>query len=145
MIAGIADRLRAAVPALVTVRGVVDLASMVDGKVRHALPAAFVHVQADQDQGTLDWSQQSQIVARQIGVLVAGGGVGEDRGQDQGDTLQAVLDTARAALLGFVPDGAREPLTFAGGDLVRVGGGTVLWLDAWRTSFLLTSEAASNG
>lgn len=140
MIASIAERLAARVPALVTVRGVSDLASLVDGKVRHALPAAFVHVQADQDRGSLDWGRQSQIVGRQIGVLVAVGAVGEDRGQDRSEALHDVLDATRAALLGFTPDGAREALLFAGGDLVRVGGGTVLWLDAWSTSFLLTSE-----
>ena len=76
---------------------------------------------------------------REIGVLLIVAATGADRGGSTPDLIDELLTPIRAALIGFEPAGG-EPLTLAGGDILKVGDGQALWLDRYATSFYLRSS-----
>lgn len=138
MIPAVATRLADQVAGLATVRTSADLASLATGRHRHQLPAAFVHPRGDRAAANALVNAVSQTVRREIGVLLVVAASGADRGAGAPDLIDELLAPIRTALIGFEPAGG-EPLTLAGGDILKVGDGQALWLDRYATSFHLRS------
>jgi hypothetical protein len=136
MIDAIRDRLQAQVAAFRSVRTTADLGSLVDGGQRHQLPAAFVHPVADRARpNTLTSGAVMQRLVREAGVLVVVATTGPER---SAEPIEPLLEAERAALLGWAPPGM-EPLHLAGGEVVRIAGGTAMWLERWTTAAHLRS------
>lgn len=134
MIAVVVIRLRTDVPALRTVGSTADLASVVEGRQRHALPAAFVHPVADSAGSNRLSNGVSQRLTHRIGVLLVVPAQSELRAQDAHDVIEPLIVDIRTALVGWQPSAAHEPMTLARGAMVRVAEGTAWWLEELETS-----------
>jgi hypothetical protein len=133
MIDLVVARLKAEVDALRTVGSTADLASVVEGRVRHALPAAYVHPIADAAGPNRLVNAVSQNLTRRIGVLLVVAAQGEARAADAPDLLEPLYAATRAALVGWQPDADHEPMHFGRGAMVRVAEGTAWWLEELTT------------
>jgi|GEM_PF-4177626 len=136
MIEAIRARLEAEVADFESVRTIADLGNLVDGAQRHQLPAAFVHLVADRaDKNTLATQAVMQRLTREVGVLIVVSATGQSRVPEP---IEPLVTKARTALLGWAPDDL-EPLHFLAGQIVRIAGGTAMWLDRWTTTDHLRS------
>lgn len=136
MIDAIRDRLEDQVAAIKSVRTTASLELLTDGATRHALPAAWVHPIADRARpNQLATQAVHQALEREIGVLIVVAATGAER---TAEPIEPLLDLERAALLGWPPP-EHEPLHLAGGQIVRLAGGTAMWLERWTTRTHLRS------
>lgn len=133
IVAPIVARLKAQVPALQTVGSTADLASVVEGRVRHALPAAYAHLVRHTAGPNRVAMAVSQNLTVRIGVLLVVAAQGQQRAADAPDLVEALLADVRTALLNWQPDADHTPLEAVEGGMVRVAEGTAWWLEELRT------------
>ena len=136
MIAEIVTRLKSSAPSLATVAGTADLAMLVAGAMRHALPAAYVHPVRDVAAANTVIGAVSQRLTHSIGVLLVTAATGAKRGRDLPDSIESLVAELRTALLGFPPTSAHEPLELARGEMMRIASGTAWWLEVYTTASL---------
>ena len=137
MIASIVQQLSSGVSALRTVKSTADMALVLGGRLRHALPAAFVHPVRDTAGEPQSFPAHTQIIRRQVGVLLLVAAQGADRGAGSHDVLEPLFDAVRTTLAGWTPSGADEPLRLVSGEMVRVADGVAWWLELFETAELL--------
>ncbi|MYH70831.1 MAG: hypothetical protein F4147_12435 [Gammaproteobacteria bacterium] len=79
----------------------------------------------------------NQTVTEQVMVVMAQRL--RPRGED--DDLEALKRAVHAALLGFTPDGYKEPLSYAGGNLINLDDGAVWYGLRYETETRLESTS----
>ncbi len=136
MIREIADRLRVEVTALESVATTAELTAAVAGRLRHRLPAAFVHPVRDRADPNTVVGATSQRLVRIVGVLLLLPSTAADRGAGLPDAVEDLSARVRTALVGWQPPD-HEPLELDGGELVRIADGVAWWLETYRTSILV--------
>lgn len=121
-----------------TIRHVVAAAS---GAVPAAYPAAYVYLASRQaSPNTLGVGASSQRLEARIAVEIMVRHAGEAAaGGPAADLLQDVLDEVDAALLGFAPYAAYEPLELVEGRTLGLEAGLLVWRDVWRAARIMRS------
>jgi len=137
VIASIVQRLSSGVSALRTVKSTADMALVLGGRLRHALPAAFVHPVRDAAGEPQTFPAHTQIVRRQVGVLLLVAAQGADRGAGNHDVLEPIFDAVRSTLAGWTPSDVDDPLRFVAGEMVRIADGVAWWLELFETAEML--------
>lgn len=129
----IVSRLKAELSALRSVGASADLDAAIEGAV--AMPAAFVLPLAEMAVDLAMTGPTGQCITQAFGVLHVLSNKRDAQGGAALDDLKAHRLALRAALVGWVPDEASgEPVTFAGGRLLRLDGDGRLW---WIDEFAL--------
>jgi hypothetical protein len=131
----IVARLKEQLTALRSVGASADLDAAIDGVV--AMPAAFVLPLAESAQDMGMSGATGQRIVQAFGVLHVVSNRRDGQGGAALDELKTHRLALRAALVGWVPDSVTgEPVTFAGGRLLRLDGDGRLW---WIDEFALTT------
>lgn len=136
----IVARLKASVPALRLVGLAAEFAAV---RSLADFPAPCAYVVLASEQGTSKPTGHAprgqQISVRQVadvsfGVVLVVRNYREQQGAQIADDLAAIVGSARAALMGYVPDvdGGR-PCEFVRGDLQDYSAGVALWVDVYST------------
>lgn len=132
------ERIADLCPEFKLVDGVAAFASLAG--VPKALPACYVLPLSEVDIGDDDMDGDGQRAAARFGVCIAAGNARSPGGRDALIDLQALRRSARAALLGWVPDDCDSPALFDRGELMSVQAGLVWWQDAYRTAYPIDTE-----
>jgi hypothetical protein len=131
-------RIAGACPEFKLVDGVAAFASLAG--VPKALPACYVLPLSEVDIGDDDMDGTGQRVGARFGLCIAAGNVRSAGGRDALVDLRALRQSARAALLGWVPDECDAPALFDRGELMSAQAGLVWWQDAFRTAYPIDTE-----
>lgn len=99
-------------------------------------PALLVFPMATKAAGNVTTTVMTQRVAVRAGVAISVKHLGSKRGGGALDQLLAVHKAVAGALQNWRPDGF-EPVEYEQGNLLDFSGGTLLWLDQWRTAYQL--------
>jgi hypothetical protein len=138
-------RLVAQVPAptLRQVQGAAEYAT-VQKLANFAPPCAYVIMPREKAQphvpGNAMPGQQQRMVQKvtvTFGVIVVVQNYRDQLGAQSQDSLNAVLGAVRGALLGWVPPGASQPISFQQGDLLEYDAGRSLWADVYQTNHVI--------
>lgn len=138
-------RLQQLVPAstLRQVAGAADYAS-VKNLVNFTPPCAYVILAREKGQpyrtGNPIPGQQTHMAQAAIvtfGVVVCVRNYRDQAGAQSQDALMSVLGAVRGALLGWLPDGASQPISLQQGDLLQYDAGTSLWADVYQTNHVI--------
>jgi hypothetical protein len=138
--AAVIDALAAA-GAFRRVEGITALAELAE-KQGAALPAAFVAVERDSAGAPLSGAGLfRQQMTADILVLIVAGTHRSAAQQSQGlsEARAAVMDALFAAQF---PGLIERPLAYAGGSLVDISGGRILWAMRFRADFYLSGRPA---
>lgn len=130
-ISGILSRLQDLCPALQAVLPAQALNALTDIYVQ--TPAVYVHIAEEiPSASTLD-SYTSQRTEIRISVIVVGESYDEDTGGELWDDARAEVI---AALLGWAPGAAYEPLQHVSGTMIQISNSLIWWRDLWATAVL---------
>lgn len=138
-------RLSAVVPktTLRQVQGASDYAS-VKALANFTPPCAYVLLAREKSRphpanNGIPGAQQRMVqqVDVTFGVMLAVRNYREQLGAQSQDSLLAVLDAVRGALLGWVPNGASQPISLQQGDLLQYDAATTLWADVYQTNHVI--------
>lgn len=99
-------------------------------------PAAFVFTVADQADPTPTLGRVRQRVHETIAVVYAVENVLDRRGSGSRSAMDPIKTAVRAALLGWQPEGALDPLSFVSGNQVAFRDGWQWWVDNFKTTYL---------
>lgn len=83
-----------------------------------------------------------QDVTLTVGILLKVRMPGDVSGAQALGALETDKTAVQAALLGWTPAGADEPLVYAGGDLLGLKESEVWWLEQYQTNYLITGNGA---
>lgn len=138
-------RLQQLVPAstLRQVGGAADYAS-VKALANFVPPCAYVLLAREKGQphrsGTATPGQQTHLAQEALvtfGIVTCVRNYREQQGAQSQDALLSVLGAIRGALLGWLPDGASQPISLLQGDLLQYDAGNTLWADVFRTNHVI--------
>lgn len=140
MLAEIEARLTAAaMPPLRQVAGAAEFqAAARQAPPRERQPAAYVIPVAETGGPNRLANAVRQQVAARIGVVLALGNLADPRGQGATRALEDVRGAVRAALVGWAPTDADDPLTFTRGAAVAFRDNVLWWLDEYQSGFTLS-------
>ncbi|MBF0155144.1 MAG: hypothetical protein HQM03_22060 [Magnetococcales bacterium] len=124
----IEERIRTQIPGLRQVAGAAGLGTIGTGRV--IPPAAFVVEAANTAGEAIEGSQQ---VTESIAVVVVVDNRRDPRGADASDTCRQWRDQVSAALLGWRPSPAHDPITYIRGSLVALTETTLSWQELYQT------------
>lgn len=128
------DRIRAQVPALSN--RVYDIAQFVrDAGGWPELPAAYVYPYRDHAGEAYESVSTRQVVVATMAVLIVVRATGTE--EQRFSTLRNTREAIRAALKGWVPDGAHDDVIFAGGQSEEIVDQDLIWEDRYMTRYLL--------
>lgn len=136
--ASIILRLREQCPELRLVGGAAQLESAIEALT--ATPAAFVLPARESatESPFMDQTVQQEVLA-EFAVVIAAANLADDEGAAARESLQAVRDSVRTALLGWTPDDAMSGCEFVSGELAQFKDSLLWWTDSYSTTFLLRS------
>lgn len=136
MLREIRERLRATLmPPFRILGGAGDFARLKNRPEQY--PAAYV-LPLDESAGeSLLLNAVHQEVAVRVGVLIATEQLADAGGAAAADHLQDLKAAVHGALVGWTPEGASEPLLYAGGEIQEAPPGAVWWLAGYATATAL--------
>lgn len=134
MLAALADRLRDAAPSLRQVDTAAAYAALEVAPPRARCPAAFL-VETDTDAGPqgLAVGGHRQVLTERFAAVLFLDAARDARGAAAAEAAREVRQEVLAALLGFTPDQAYEPVVYLGGRLLSAEGGYLVWQDDFAT------------
>ena len=134
-------RLLAAGTPFFMVKGATSMAQAAD-RPHSELPAAFVIAarEAGQPNARMTGSVL-QRVERDIAVVYVVEHAGDADGADAVDPLEVVRDWGKAQLVGWLPEGGVEPITFVGGEVLEAANGVVWYADTFSAPYYLTEAS----
>lgn len=138
MISEVIAHLKTAVPALVKVSGAADFAAA-GADLKNSLPAAYVLPLAEKADASPLADAVLQRVGSRFGVVVAVSNLRDPRGENAHGALEPLRQAVIAALLGWPPSDAHEPVEFAAGRILSFTDGVLWWQDEFTTAYLLRS------
>lgn len=133
--APIVERLRASCASLRAVDGAAEFAAVAGRVTTH--PAAWV-IPLGESAGENRFSAgfaTAQRVDTTFGVVLVVGDVSDQQGAAATELLTAIRREVQAALLGWMPAEATQPLVYAGGDALRFEAGLIWWQDEYTTAW----------
>ena len=121
-----------------SVAGAADLAAIEDSTI--ALPAAFVLSVEEVSGDNERFGEGAKVLQRHeadIAVVIVIENLGDVAMGDARADIEIYKQFVRSRLLGFVPDGADEPMTHVSGTVLKARHGTVWFEDKYGlTTFL---------
>lgn len=128
--------LKTSVAALKKVAGAVDFASAgMDLKTN--LPAAYVLPLAEKADPNQLADGVLQKVGARFGVVIAVSNLRDARGEQAHSGLDPLRSAVIAALLGWAPSDAHDPVEFVSGRILNFADGVLWWQDEFTTAYLL--------
>lgn len=136
-LAPIIARLSGQVSGLRKVEGVAALAALKSGV--SVSPAAYVlPISEAAGENQIAVNAVSQRVRIRFGVILMVRNVRDPRGEEAHDAgLDDLRGQVTAALVGWEPDAAHDPCTYAGGRLLELADGAIWWQDEFITAHYL--------
>jgi hypothetical protein len=125
---------------LAVINGAADLASAkIDAS--NAYPSAWVIPLAESGGPNMSATQfVMQRVGMRFGVLFAIRNRRDARSQANLNDLNPIRKAVMANLIGWLPPGADDLVSFSGGKLLRIQDGILWWQDEFLTAFYLRSQ-----
>jgi hypothetical protein len=120
-----------------TVHGALELAAAIERK-QFAAEAYVMLTAASPDKNELI-NAVSQRLAEEYSILFWARAINDPTGAAALNAIGTTRDAIVAALLGWQPDSARAPLTYAGGSLGQFVGGGILWEEQFVTDSYMRS------
>lgn len=136
MIDAVIDRLKASVPAFKLVGEANDFQAAAE-KNPNIGPAVFVFSTGDSAEDSKVVGRVRQKVTTTIAVVYAVKNVGNAQGAGNSALLDTLKQSARAALMGWQPDGTVDPLSFVSGNQLAFRQGWQWWMDSFKTQLIL--------
>lgn len=137
MIAAVIDRLRT-LAELRSVDSAAEYAALEAPPAPARCPAAYVVELADQAGGNgLAAGGVRQLLTERLAVVLIVASLRDARGAAAAAELREVRHATRAALVGWAPDAAHDPLLFGGGRLIAAERGYLVWQDEYSTRSVL--------
>lgn len=138
MIASIIARLKEAGTPFRIVGGAADLADVKDHPP--SLPAVYVYEARERSEQNERINGILQRTACDIAAVIVTGNLSKVNNAAAAGDLKSLKDHVRGKLLGFLPDGASDPLVHVEGELQQALGGTVWFEDVFATAHYQESE-----
>lgn len=136
LVAEIADRLKAECGASFRLIGMAgELAAVKERPT--ALPALYVYAIEDAAEENQRLNGHLQRVEADVGVLMVVSNLSDPKGGAAAGDIETLKTKTRAALAGWQPPSAEEPLGLVGGKLVKAAGGAVWWEDTIGAAFFI--------
>lgn len=133
LVSSLIARLQSAVPELLLVAGAAGFAAASESNPP-ATPAAYVFITGESGgEGSFDTptlQRLDQVVAVVLVLRHAGAAAGAGAATD----MASLSDAARAALRGFVPSPAHEPLRLQSASLISFRDRHEWWQQTWQTA-----------
>ncbi len=138
MIASIIARLMEPGTPFRIVGGAAELADVKDHPT--ALPAAYVYEARERSEQNERINSILQRTACDIAVVIVTGNLSKVNNAAAAGDLTSLKNHVREKLLGFLPDGASDPLEHVEGEMQQALGGTVWFEDVFATAHYQESQ-----
>ena len=139
MLAEIETRLDAEVADLKLVAGAAEFAALKTNPPKSKQPAAYVVPLSDRAGRNTRINAVAQQVTARVAVVLALGNLGDRRGDSASKTIETLRGDVRAALLGWAPTAADDPMEYVAGRVLALRDGVVWWQDEFRTTSLISA------
>lgn len=142
----IEDRIKATTQPLVDrglakfreVAGAANLEAISDGRL--TAPGCYIYRTNAQAVPSAYDDQVSQLVTDRFGVVVVVRNVRDSRQGDSSDDAEQYCEALREILLGWQPDPYSAPIEYAGGTLVSLLNGFLIWQESYQTAVKWRSQ-----